>query len=119
MYLANKAKKDLEISGQLGGEGLGEVGDGAVEVEDGRVLETVGLRDNGFDHIGMAVAAAHRSNPSKSVQISPSLLVEQVLPLPSHHVQLLPHNDNNNNASLIFPQINITRETKKNDESFD
>jgi hypothetical protein len=78
----------LEVTGKLGGEGLGEISDGRVEVEDSGVLQALRLVDNCLDHIRVAVAAAHRRDPPKGIQISTPLLVEQVLPLSIHHVQL-------------------------------
>ncbi|KAM1058822.1 hypothetical protein ACFX2B_023420 [Malus domestica] len=51
------------------------------------VLYAFGLVDYGLHHIRVAVPAAHRCNPSYSVQIPLLVLVEQVLPLPVHYVQ--------------------------------
>lgn len=85
-WLKNELGRDLEIGGQLGRKRLGEIADGVVEVEDGGVLDALGLVDYGLHHIGVAVPAAHRSNPSETVQIPPPAFVEQVLPLPVHYV---------------------------------
>ena len=80
----------LKSTGELGSESLSEIRDGVVQVQHRGVLQPFGLVDDGLDHIGVAVPAAHRSNPSERVQVPFPLLVEQVLLLPFHHVQLQP-----------------------------
>lgn len=86
--MVNILTRNLKVAGQLGGEGLCEIGDGGVEVQDGGVLQALGLIDDGVHHIGMAVPAANRSDPAESVHVSPPFLIEQVLPLPRYNVQL-------------------------------
>ena len=81
----------VKIAGQLGSKGLGKVSDGGVEVENSGVLQALGLIDNSLHHVRVAVATTHRSYSSKTVQVSPAFIVEQVLPLPVYHVQLPNH----------------------------
>jgi hypothetical protein len=83
-----RARACLEIAGHLGGQRLGEVGDGVVEVEHGGVLQALGLRGDGVDDVRVAVAAAHRGDAGERVQVAPPVLVVQVLLLPLHNVQL-------------------------------
>ena len=78
----------LEVAGHLGGERLGEVGDGVVEVEHGGVLQAAGLRGDRADDVRVAVAAAHGGDAGERVQVAPPALVEQVLHLTLHDVQL-------------------------------
>jgi hypothetical protein len=79
---------NLEVAGHLGGERLGEVGDGVVEVEHGGVLQAAGLRGDRADDVRVAVAAAHGGDAGERVQVAPPALVEQVLHLTLHDVQL-------------------------------
>lgn len=88
----------LKISGQLGCQRLGEIGDGVVEVEHGGVLQSLGLRGDRVHDVGVAVAAAHGGDARERVQVAPPVLVVQVLPLPLHDVQL--QQDNNANDRL-------------------
>lgn len=87
-YKRAKRQKYLEVGGQLGSERLSEIADGRIQVENSRVLQFLGLVDYGLHHIRMAVAATHRSNSSEPVQIPPALLIEQVLHLAVHYIQL-------------------------------
>ena len=52
------------------------------------MLETLHLIDDGLHHLRVAVAAADGGDPAERVEISPPLVVEQVLPLPVNQTQL-------------------------------
>lgn len=59
-----------------------------VEVDNGGMLQALGLVEYGFDHIWMAVPAADGRNSSECVQVAPSILIEQILLLAINHMQL-------------------------------
>lgn len=79
---------NLEISWQLGGQRLGEVRDYMIQVDDGGMLQSLRLVNNGVDNVRVAVAAGHSGYPSKSVEVAAAMLVEQVLHLAVDNVQL-------------------------------
>lgn len=79
---------NLEIGGKLGSERLGKIGDGRIEIEDGGMLEALHLINDGVHHLGVAVATSHGGDPAERVQVSPPLVVVQILHLPIYQTQL-------------------------------
>lgn len=60
-----------------------------IQIQNGGMLQIVGLIDDGLHHVGVAVAAAHGGYAAEAVQVSPPLFIEQVLHLPMDYVHLL------------------------------
>ena len=83
-----REKQHLKVVGKFKSQNFSKVSNEIVKLEHCGVLQARGLSDNGVDHIRMAVAATHRSNPSKCIQIPPPILIKQVLLPPSQFFSL-------------------------------
>lgn len=59
-----------------------------VEVDNGGMLQALGLVDDGFHHFWMAVAAADGRDSSECVEVAATGGVEQILLLAINHIQL-------------------------------
>jgi len=110
------AKHDihLKITGKLRSQSLSKICHGVVQVENRGMLQALRLFDDGCNHIRVAMPAAHCSNPSEPVHVPPSLIIEQILPLPLHHVKLQPPTHDHTRIINLVSYFSYTCATEKN-----